>query len=398
VTEVRPAKKCFAHHHMTLAEYALYDIARAWSDGGRELLFFDGPKLARQFEKAGKDHMYKLRDSLLEKGWLVPVGDKSRRSNGHWGPGTYRVLSHDEYQLKHTCPVAREGTASRQGGNGPVATEGTDQSPQKERPVATEGMASSVGRKELAKENWQEITGNGGLATTTTSTVAEEVEASPDETVACSDSDFATGTGSEGSSPLEPEYLPEVEGEPQPDIPVQATSSQVTTPQPRPAYRTPNLAGAGRAKKTPSRPVPAGPTLPIGMKLLGLLGRSDLKQRGAEWDAMETRFDLYPVATLLDALDWIWAPDNTLNWCNSITTVRHTDPLEYYLQKAPQIVEQYDLFLTRQAALAKKQQNATNNKESNHDATSKKSKNAITHERNLANVQEFLAEFSDTSN
>lgn len=106
-----PAFKCRARYHMNQMEYSLYDLALGWTiqkneDGtvskGRKLLFFDGPKMAKQFREGSKNNMYKLEKALVKMGWFVLVADKARRSNGHWSSRTYRVLTHEEWA--GSCP------------------------------------------------------------------------------------------------------------------------------------------------------------------------------------------------------------------------------------------------------------------------------------------------------
>jgi hypothetical protein len=72
--------KCYEHFHMTMTEYALYDINRAWSDR-TGLLFFDGMKLSEQFQHASKSNTYKLANSLVRKGWFAPQSEPKRRGN-----------------------------------------------------------------------------------------------------------------------------------------------------------------------------------------------------------------------------------------------------------------------------------------------------------------------------
>src|SRR5580658_3593980 len=95
---VEPANptRCYEHFHMTMTEYALYDVARAWS-GKTGILYFDGKKLSQQFERASKSNMYKLAGRLTKKGWFVIHSEPSRRGNGTWSPRTYKVLRHVEW-------------------------------------------------------------------------------------------------------------------------------------------------------------------------------------------------------------------------------------------------------------------------------------------------------------
>jgi hypothetical protein len=92
--------KCYEHCHMTMSEYALYDIARAWS-ATTGILFFDGRKLSQQYQKCSKSNTYKLADSLTAKGFFVVNSEPSRRPNGTWSPRTYKVLNHDAWAKTH---------------------------------------------------------------------------------------------------------------------------------------------------------------------------------------------------------------------------------------------------------------------------------------------------------
>jgi hypothetical protein len=101
--------KCYDHFHMTMSEYALYDIARAWS-ATTGLLFFDGRKLSKQYQRASPSNAYKLADSLTRKGFFVIHSEPSRRPNGTWSPRTYKVLSHDAWVKTHPGQCEGMGT------------------------------------------------------------------------------------------------------------------------------------------------------------------------------------------------------------------------------------------------------------------------------------------------
>ena len=98
--------KCYAHNHLTMNEYALWDVARSLSYGDG-VLYFNGRNIAARFKGADKSTMYRLAKSLLDQGWFVVLKDTTRRRDGTWSPRQYRVLSHAEWAAAH--PTACDG-------------------------------------------------------------------------------------------------------------------------------------------------------------------------------------------------------------------------------------------------------------------------------------------------
>ena len=143
--------KCRARYHMNQMEYSLYDLALGWTmqkdaDGNllkeRKPLFFDGPKMAKQFREGSKNNMYKLEKALVKMGWFVLVADKARRSNGHWSSRTYRVLTHEEWT--GACPELDSEGVVKAVKSKPVSHKRTvkSQSPIEAQPVSHYNPAS----------------------------------------------------------------------------------------------------------------------------------------------------------------------------------------------------------------------------------------------------------------
>ena len=95
-----PEAKCFAHIHMTAAEYGFWDVARsfAFTNG---VLIFDGRKFAQRFEGMSKDTAYRLAKSLTEKGWFIVKEESVKGSNGQQTPCRYIVVDHDKWTATH---------------------------------------------------------------------------------------------------------------------------------------------------------------------------------------------------------------------------------------------------------------------------------------------------------
>lgn len=89
--------KCFPSQHLTAAENGLFDVCMRITSGGKNLLLFDGRKMAARFTGVSKDVVYRLTASLVKKGWLVPVngnGRKRNKSTGMYDATKYRVIEH----------------------------------------------------------------------------------------------------------------------------------------------------------------------------------------------------------------------------------------------------------------------------------------------------------------
>ena len=113
-------KQCYARRHMTLQEFAIYDLCVTWSRdkdrkiakrypeyGGKPVVLFDGPQITSEFGEVGKSMVYKIAASLREAGWLVLVRETTRIGNRNT-PRHFRVVDHTEWAKSH--PTACEGT------------------------------------------------------------------------------------------------------------------------------------------------------------------------------------------------------------------------------------------------------------------------------------------------
>ena len=91
--------KCFACHHMTPVEFAVWDFGRSVSHRSGELNF-NGRKIAASFQGLGKSTVYEAATSLTAKGFFKLVKD-TKRQGGRYTPRQYRVLSHAEWAAEH---------------------------------------------------------------------------------------------------------------------------------------------------------------------------------------------------------------------------------------------------------------------------------------------------------
>lgn len=137
-------KVCFEQAHMTCAEFGLWVQYKKLSHASGRL-FCDGRKTAERFEGESKDHIYRLRKSLIEKGWLVPTKHSGTdKKTGRRTAAEFTVLDHQQWakkqgkmkcksslfsepgpvapvQMDTESPVAPVQTACRTRANGPVA-------------------------------------------------------------------------------------------------------------------------------------------------------------------------------------------------------------------------------------------------------------------------------------
>jgi hypothetical protein len=97
-------RQCYAQRHMSPAEYGFWDQCRKLAHGTGVLLF-DGRTMAKRFKDergSGYRTMYRLRDSLVETGWLVEVETQNhRKSDGTFEKKSYWVLSHEQWVTAH---------------------------------------------------------------------------------------------------------------------------------------------------------------------------------------------------------------------------------------------------------------------------------------------------------
>jgi hypothetical protein len=86
---------------MTCAEFGLWVQYRKLSFGSGRL-FCDGRRTAERFSGESKDHIYRLRKSLVNKGWLVPTKNSGTdRKTGKRTVAEFSVLDHEAWTRKH---------------------------------------------------------------------------------------------------------------------------------------------------------------------------------------------------------------------------------------------------------------------------------------------------------
>lgn len=108
-------KPCFAHRHMTIKEFGLWNYLRSVSHKSH-VVQFDGRQIASQFADATKSAVYRVRDRLIKGGWLVLTRRAERLSSGHYSSAEYKALSHEEWRQRNpgacealTCPSSGTG-------------------------------------------------------------------------------------------------------------------------------------------------------------------------------------------------------------------------------------------------------------------------------------------------
>ena len=102
---MNPSRKCFAHFHLTIAEFGLWTHLRELSYGSKpqHTYRFDDRAIAARFaEERGcsKDTINRLRRSLADKkfiAWLEP----QKRIGGRFAPRLGRILDHAEWAEKY---------------------------------------------------------------------------------------------------------------------------------------------------------------------------------------------------------------------------------------------------------------------------------------------------------
>jgi hypothetical protein len=127
--------QCFAHHHMTPAEYGFWELCRNLSNK-TGILYFDGRNMVKRFAGTprngrSKNYYYTLIEGLTKKGWAELLEPRKRNQGGMWKASVYRVLSHGEWTDKHgtskckdapeDSPVPIGDSTCPDNGNGTVA-------------------------------------------------------------------------------------------------------------------------------------------------------------------------------------------------------------------------------------------------------------------------------------
>jgi hypothetical protein len=103
------SKQCFEQAHMTCAEFGLWvQYQKLAYKSGR--LFCDGRRTAERFKGESKDHIYRLRRSLVANGWLEVVkGSERDKTTQRVTVTEFRVLDHAAWVKKHgkkSCKTA----------------------------------------------------------------------------------------------------------------------------------------------------------------------------------------------------------------------------------------------------------------------------------------------------
>jgi hypothetical protein len=132
-------KPCFEQAHMTCAEFGLWVQYQklAYKSG---ILYCDGRRTAERFGSESKSSIYRLRRSLIDKGWLEVIKESKRGEGGTYSPAEFKVLNHEQWTKKHgkkhcktsifegLAPVPSTGTLNStcpKYGNAPVPSTGT---------------------------------------------------------------------------------------------------------------------------------------------------------------------------------------------------------------------------------------------------------------------------------
>lgn len=124
---------CFAHTHLSPAEYGLYSFLRGISKNLQFNYRFDDRDISDRFAPTrggSKDAINRLRRSLAEKGWIEWLEPKKRNSHGRYSARLGHILSHDEYRRKYpercTAGLANETGSSIENATGPVSNSRPD--------------------------------------------------------------------------------------------------------------------------------------------------------------------------------------------------------------------------------------------------------------------------------
>jgi hypothetical protein len=170
-------KKCFEQAHMTCAEFGLWVQYQKLSyTSGR--LYCDGRRTAERFSGESKDHIYRLRRLLVEKGWLEVVkGSERDKKTQRVTVTEFKVLDHAAWIKKHSrkhCkselfpdvdplapvqmaienPVAPVQTPCRTNANEPVApARHSTEEPSSDVNTELQSFAPTAGRTPLCRQN-----------------------------------------------------------------------------------------------------------------------------------------------------------------------------------------------------------------------------------------------------
>jgi len=91
---------CHEQSHMNCAEFGLWvQYQKLAYASGR--LFCDGRRTAERFGSESKSSIYRLRASLIAKGWLETVKESKRGKGGTYSAAEFKVLDHKQWVKKH---------------------------------------------------------------------------------------------------------------------------------------------------------------------------------------------------------------------------------------------------------------------------------------------------------
>jgi hypothetical protein len=95
---------CYPAQHMSLQEYAVYEVSMRLTSGGANPLYLDGRKMAGRFGKASRSGIYRAVESLVDKGWFEPDNDKGKKvdpTSRRYTATRYTLVTHDRWIIEH---------------------------------------------------------------------------------------------------------------------------------------------------------------------------------------------------------------------------------------------------------------------------------------------------------
>ncbi len=177
------SKSCFEQAHMTCAEFGLWVQYRklAYASGK---LFCDGRTTAERFDGMSKSQIYRIRKSLVGKGWLVIVKNSDRTKGGRYSSTVFHVLDHEQWVKRHgrkhcktelfeglspvppvqtakVLPVPSTGMTCPTGANGPVPSTGHSS---KEKPVLNMNQLQVLGATSATPDKLVVVNAESSLA------------------------------------------------------------------------------------------------------------------------------------------------------------------------------------------------------------------------------------------
>jgi hypothetical protein len=91
---------CFAHCHMTMRQFGLWN--RVWDLQKKTgWVYFDAYFIEDNFVLTSHDTIYSDCADLLALGWFELIGERKRKKDGTWESRKIRALAHREWSQKH---------------------------------------------------------------------------------------------------------------------------------------------------------------------------------------------------------------------------------------------------------------------------------------------------------